>query len=102
MNNCQFTPAALDDLADIWNWIAADYPAAADKLIEDIREACEQIAVHPESGTRRLSWTDKPVRFLLVRKLLFVIYIPDIKPVEIIRVLQAARDIPAILRSKIE
>ena len=102
MNNYQFTAAAFDDLADIWNWIAADNPEAADKLIQDIREACQQIADHPESGTRRLSWTDKPVRFLLVRKLLFVIYIPDTKPMELIRVLQAVRDIPAILRSKTE
>jgi toxin ParE1/3/4 len=100
MNNYQFTPAAQEDLEDLWNWIATDNEQAADRLMADIRSACEQIAVHPALDGRHPQWAPSPLRFLLVRKNYWIAYDPAAHPVRIIRVLHAARDIPKVFGDK--
>ncbi len=44
------TSAAKADLADIWLYIAADNPAAADKLLTQIGAAFDLISRTPEIG----------------------------------------------------
>jgi plasmid stabilization system protein ParE len=38
MSGFVFHPAALTDLTEIWQHIAADNPDAADRVLEEIRE----------------------------------------------------------------
>ena len=44
------TSAAKADLAEIWSYIAADNPKAADKLLREIDAAFTLIAQSPEIG----------------------------------------------------
>ena len=53
MNGYELSPEAQNDLQEIWIHIAQDNPAAADKLEEDIYEACELLAKNPHLGHKR-------------------------------------------------
>lgn len=99
MSRYQFTPQALDDLFEIWSYIAQDNPAAADRVEEAIYQACELLAKSPLAGTIRKDLTSLPVRFWGVPPFpkYFLVYDPEAKPLQIIRILHGARNIPSIL-----
>jgi antitoxin ParD1/3/4 len=90
-------PAALQDLQDIWDFVAVDNPAAASALQEEFFRAFEGLAAMPGKGHKRDDLTDRPVHFFRVRSYL-VVYRSDSKPIQIVAVLHAARDIPTVLR----
>ncbi len=90
-------PEALQDLQDIWEFIALDNPEAASALQEDFFAAFEGLAAMPGKGHKREDLTDQAVRFFKVRSYL-VVYRLDRTPIQIVAVLHAARDIPAVLR----
>jgi toxin ParE1/3/4 len=86
-----FRPRAEADLLDIWLSVAVDDPAAADRLIDRIREQCVLISEYPELGpTRPLIAPDARIwpvgRYLLLYK-------PILDGAEIQRVVHGARDI---------
>lgn len=91
------TPGARDDLIEIWIYIASDNPAAADSLENDLFQAFEQLADRPELGHKRPDLTNKPIRFLTVRRTYLVAYVPDTEPLQIIRVLHGARNAGPLL-----
>ena len=91
------TPLAKSDLEDLWCYIAEDNPEAADQLETDLHEACKLLATQPEMGSRRPAWTDKAVRFWVVRTNYLIVYVPESQPLEILRFFHAARDIPKLL-----
>lgn len=99
MPRWQFTPHAVDDLFEIWSYIARESPAAADRVEEAIYLACDFLAGSPLIGSPRKDLTTLPVRFWLVPPYpnYFIIYNPETKPLQIIRILHGARDIPSIL-----
>lgn len=92
MKGYRFTPAAEEDVFEIWAYIAADNPLAADRLEVEIRASCERLAEQPDLGHLRRDLTDKPVRFLPVRGRYLIIYDPATDPLEVLRVLHGARD----------
>lgn len=49
----QFTPQAISDLYEIWSYIAADHPEAADRVEQAIYNACKLIAQSPMAGQVR-------------------------------------------------
>jgi len=57
-------PEALQDLQDIWEFIALDNPEAASALQEDFFAAFEGLAAMPGKGHKREDLTDQAVRFL--------------------------------------
>ena len=97
MKGYELSPEATEDLQEIWVYIADENPAAADKLEEDIYEACELLANNPRLGHRRSGLTDEPVLFWPVRGQYLVIYLPGTKPLKIVRILQGARNASAQL-----
>lgn len=97
MNAYALTPSAKSDLEEIWAYIAADNPEAADGLESDIYEACQLLADNPGIGESRPSWTEKPVRFWPVRQNYLIVYFPERLPLEIQRIFHAARNIPKLL-----
>lgn len=99
MSRYQFTPQALDDLFEIWSYIAQDNPTAADRVEEAIYQVCELLAKSPLAGTIRKDLTSLPVRFWVVPPFpnYFLVYDPEAKPLQIIRILHGARNIPSIL-----
>ena len=43
-------PDVLTDLTEIWEFIAADYPDAADRVLEEFHEAIRALVPFPQSG----------------------------------------------------
>ena len=99
MSRYQFTPQALGDLHDIWNFIAADNPEAANRVEEAILRACDLLSDSPFSGSVRTDLTLLPVRFWVVRPYsnYLIVYDPNQRPLRIIRILHAARDLSSVL-----
>lgn len=93
------TPRAVDDLDQIWNFIARDSPAAAARVESVLFEAFASLARHPLLGSKRAEITSLPVRFWVVSRYrsYVVVYRPEAKPIRIIAVLHSKRNIKALL-----
>ena len=89
------SPEAFQDLQDIWEFIAQDNLDAADRVQAQFFEAFNGLAEMPKSGHRREDLTDLPVLFWPVGSYL-IIYRAE-TPLEIVRVLHGARDIPGLI-----
>ena len=89
------TPRARQDVNDIWDYIANDNIEAADRVLDALDNAMFKLAKNPGIGHRRDELADKRHRFLLVYSYL-IVYRHETKPVQIIRVLHAARDVQSI------
>ena len=83
---------AIDDLAAIWDYIAADNLTAADRLVEELLVLFEKTADYPELG-RAAEDVGEGVR-LLARGSYLLIYrlLPQDNVVELVRVVHGARD----------
>ena len=100
MTSYQFTSLAVDDLFEIWSYIAGDNIEAATAVEDAIFRACAMIAKTPLAGRLRADLTQRPVRFWSVQPYYkyIIVYDPVTKPIQIIRVLHGARDLQALLR----
>jgi plasmid stabilization system protein ParE len=98
----RLTPRALDDLDDIWTYIAADSVDAAIRVESAILEACESLARHPLLGSKRREITPLPVRFWVVSRYpnFIAVYRPETKPLQIIAVLHGKRDIKRLMEER--
>jgi len=90
------TPRAKQDVNDIWDYIANDNIEAADRVLDALDNAMIRLATNPGIGHWRDELTDKRHRFLLVYSYL-IVYRHATKPLQIIRVLHAARDVLSML-----
>ena len=93
MKAYRLTPAAEDDLFEIWSFIARDNVIAADGLEVEFFDVCQRLADRPGLGHFRRDLTDKPVRFFPVRGTYLIVYDPASEPLEILRVLHGAREV---------
>jgi plasmid stabilization system protein ParE len=100
MSSYQFTPQAVEDLFEIWSYIAGDDLEAANRVEEAIHAGCASLADTPLAGRIREDLTALPLRFWLVQpyRNYWIVYDPETKPLQVIRVIHAARNIPHILR----
>jgi|SRR5580658_6867547 toxin ParE1/3/4 len=90
------TLQAAEDLSDIWDYIAAANVDAADRVLASLERAMRKLARSPGIGHLREELADRHHRFFLVFSYL-VVYRPSTKPLEVIRVLSASRDVQSIL-----
>ncbi|MCP3959871.1 MAG: type II toxin-antitoxin system RelE/ParE family toxin [bacterium] len=90
------SPEAREDLIEIAEYIAQDSPKAARQVMKQLRSAMMRLAEMPGIGHLREDLTDEPLRFWPVFSYL-IIYRPDRKPLEVVRVLHGARDVSSIL-----
>jgi antitoxin ParD1/3/4 len=99
MSRCQFTPQAVEDLFEIWTYIAGDNLDAANRVEDAVYEACGFLAEGPLRGKIREDLTNLPLRFWAVQSFpnYIIVYDPSSKPLQIIRILHGSRDILAIL-----
>jgi toxin ParE1/3/4 len=67
-------------------------------VLREIRTAMQFLATTPEAGHLRQDLTDHPVKFWPVFSYL-IVYDPTPRPLEVVRVLHAARDVAAILET---
>lgn len=97
-----FHPEVRADLDEIWQFIAADNPDAADRMIAEIIEAIDNLVPFPRVGHRRPDLTSRPLRFILVREYL-IAYAPEEKPLWVVAVMHGRRSpriMAAILRGR--
>ncbi|MGB8472829.1 MAG: type II toxin-antitoxin system RelE/ParE family toxin [Candidatus Acidiferrum sp.] len=95
-------PQALTDLDEIWEYIAADNPVAADRVLEAIFEAIQALVPFPQLGHSRSDLTSRPLRIHSVRDFL-IAYAPDEKPLLVLAILHGRRNprvIAALLRER--
>jgi len=93
------SPDALQDLQDIWDFVALDNVNAANRLEDEFFNAFEKLARQPGMGHTRLDLTDRDVRFWAVGSYLTV-YRQLPNTLEIVAVLHGARDIPEVIRKR--
>ena len=99
MTSYIFAPEALQDLQELWDYIATENLDAADRVIDTLFVAFERLAAMPGLGHRREDLTDRPLRFWTVDAYL-VIYRAERTPIEIVAVTRGGRDIPRLLRRR--
>ena len=99
MNRYKFTPQAVDDLFEIWTYIARDSVAAADRVEDAVYKACDFLADGRFRGSIREDLTKLPLRFWIIPDFtnFIIVYDPESDPLRIIRILHGRRDILAVL-----
>lgn len=101
MNQYELSPEAVNDLLNIQEFVSADSAAAADRLVDEFFSAFEHLAAWPRSGHARKDLTEKLVWFWPVGAYLIVYRLREQdKLLQIVAVLLAARDVPAILEHR--
>jgi toxin ParE1/3/4 len=88
------SPRALEDLSDIWSYIALDNIDAADNFTGKIYELCKSLSVRPGMGRARDELL--PGMRSLPFKGYIIFHIADGRTLKIIRVLHGARDIDSL------
>jgi antitoxin ParD1/3/4 len=85
----------------IWAYIARDSADAANRVEAAIYEGCAFLAETPLAGRVRQELTDLPLRFWLVQpyRNYWIVYDPQRKPLQVIRVVHATRNMPDALSS---
>ena len=84
-------PQAKEDLLEIWAYIAADNPAAADNLLRRIDKKSRTLADYPYMGRERSDIDPGLYSFPVGNYLIF--YEHTDNGIEIVRVLHGARDV---------
>lgn len=86
-----FTRAAREDLIDIWAHVAADDPAAADRVLDRLDEAASYLIQNPELGPARDD-IRHDLRYLVSGSYLLLYRIIG-EDVEIVRAVHGRRDL---------
>ncbi len=93
------SPDALQDLQDIWDFIAFDNAHAADQLEDEFFEAFEKLARQPRMGHTRADLTERDVRFWSTGSYL-IVYRERLEQLQVLAVLHGSRDIPEVIRKR--
>jgi len=96
MSSFVLSPRARRDLDGIWEHIAADNLDAADRWLTEAEKALHLLSEWPNIGHTRKDLTDKRVLFWPIGRYL-IIYRGDRRPIQVVRVLSAYRDVPRLL-----
>ena len=97
MNGPRLTEQAEADLDDLWAYIAANNPDAADRLVEAVLESSWLHVRFPNMGQNRDELRPGLRCFIVSPYVVF--YRPVEDTIEVLRVLHGARDIASIFES---
>ncbi len=90
------TSNALQDLDELWDYIAQENVTAADKMLDQLQERFELLAANPELGELQVLLADGKYRRFCFRK--FVIYYQPLNDgIVLLRILHGARDSERLL-----
>jgi antitoxin ParD1/3/4/toxin ParE1/3/4 len=90
-------PQAARDLVQIWRYLKRQVGREAADWVESvIRTKCVYLAGFPDAGHWRHDLTSADVRFFSVYSYL-IVYRPETKPLQVVTILHASRDVAAIL-----
>ncbi len=90
---------AQRDLFEIWDRIASDSQALADRIHSEMHSVFESLGRMPTLGHTRADLTDKAVRFFSIYSFL-VIYQADTRPVRIVAVVRGKRNVRKALEGR--
>lgn len=94
-------PQAARDLMQIWRYLSREgSEEIADRVESVIRSKFVYLANFPSGGHLRPDLTIAAVRFLPVYSYL-IVYRPETKPLQIIAILHAKRDVTKILAKRV-
>jgi toxin ParE1/3/4 len=97
MRKIVFSPEAIEDLEEIWLYIAQDSPTGADGFLDQLYSLCtEKLAAFPEIGTGRDYLNSEVSAFPYKRYMIYFRF--NANRVEIIRILHGSRDLPTIFQ----
>ena len=96
MKSFILTPRAEQDVSDIWDYIADDSIEAADRVLAALEKTMQRLAKNSGIGHMREELADRRHRFFLAYTYL-IVYRFETQPLQVIRVLLAARDVQSIL-----
>ena len=95
------TPSASRDIDGIFEYVLEhDGPVRALHVYNKLHEGFLKIGAHPGIGHWREELADESLRVWTVFSFL-VIYLPETRPVQIIRVLHGARDISKAIEEEV-
>jgi len=83
---------------EIWEFISKDNIEAADRVLEDFYRTFNLLAETPRIGHRRTDLTERDVLFW--QEYSHLIIYTNSKPLRVVRILHAKRDIKAILKTR--
>lgn len=87
-------PLAETDILEIWDYIADDSLAAADRWVDHLDEQFRVLATQPMMGRARDELAPGVRSFPFGRYVVF--YVPLADGIDVVRVLHGARDIHAV------
>ena len=97
MNRFVLTKRAERDLDQIKSFLAEKAgPTIARRVLKEIRTALKLLGSEAGAGHVREDLTDRPVKFWPVYSYL-IVYDPQTKPIQVLRVLHGMRDVEDIL-----
>lgn len=99
MSRFVLTSQAEFDLVAIWDFIARDSAAQANRVIAKIERALQTLASHPEMGHIREEWADRRHRFWPVYSYI-VMYRPKTRPLQVLRIISGYRDLVELLSER--
>ncbi len=91
------SPDALQDLQEVWDFVAIDNANAADQLEDEFFNAFEKLARQPGMGHTRSDVTGRDVRFWPAGSYL-IVYREGPPALQILAILHGARDVPEVMR----
>lgn len=86
----RFTKSAVNDLLQIADYVSDENPTAAERVVDDIVSAIENLIKFPEMGRVREDLADRRHRVWPVGRYL-IFYRPGTEPLEIVRIWDPAR-----------
>lgn len=90
------SPLALQDLADIWEYIARDSSEAADSVVVKIRQEVRKLAELPRLGHWRDDLPFDDLRAWRVYSFLIIYRIAD-DELQVVRIIHGSQDLPNTL-----
>jgi plasmid stabilization system protein ParE len=99
MSGYSVSPQALDDLFEIWQYIAQDNEEAADRVQGEFYETFSSLAQTPGQGHSRTDLTRREVLFFPLYSYL-IVYQPDVEEIRILTVVHGRRNVKRILKER--
>ena len=95
----EISAEAQDDLFEIWRRIAADSVDLANRIDNEFHELFTSLGRMPGQGHTRKDLTPRSVLFFPLHSFL-VVYQPNRRPIRVMAVLRAKRDVKHVLRER--